>query len=337
MSFRKFTLSFAVFSAFCVSAFAYEADVDSAWIAEQNGGRTEMNDGNNEPNPDCIGDGCGIVTTSQATEASQENTQKSTQANSGAAPTDSSAEEYCTEADSTNPDCADKAEEDAESKHITYNEDVDPVYVNENREIYRARKEGFYTSINLGLRLSGGVDLLFGDKADTWKPGFLANFGIYVQIPFGLQYFRLYTAIDFSYRRYFYEEETEFSENEAYVEMYMFEIPFMFRYIGDGDGFFFGIGGDLGLKLSGFSEFKQKSDIDGKIQKDKRDKTIPTNAVQAGPVLDFGFHINSNVGIDFRFVQYFINLIDMDNLPESTLFGSKLWPFSATLGVFYQF
>lgn len=336
MSYRKFTLFVALFSFLSVSAFAYEADVDSAWIAEQNGGRTELNDGNNEPNPDCIGDGCGIPTQSQASqaEAPQGDQASATATTSVTAKADTSESEYCTEADSANPDCADEAEED---NKVTYNEDGDATYVNENHEIYRARKEGFYTSINLGFRLAGGVDLLFGEKADTWKPGFLGNLGIYVQIPFGAQYFRIFTALDFCYRRYFYEETTEFSENEAYVEMFMFEIPFMFRYIGDGDGFFMGLGADLGLKLSGFSEFKQKSEIEGKIQKDTRDKTIPTNAVGAGVALDFGFHFNSQAGIDFRFVQYFINLIDMDNLPESTLFDSKLWPFSATLGVFYQF
>lgn len=327
MRFLKFTLSVAFLSIFCVSAFAYEADVDSAWIAEQNGGRTELNDGNNEPNPDCIGDGCGIPSAAPSTQAA------APQATAPAA--DSSEDDYCTPADSANPDCADEAEED--QKSVTYNEDGDATYVNENREIYRARKEGFYTSINLGFRLAGGVDYLFGKKSDTWNPGFLTNFGIYVQIPFGLQYFRLFTALDFSYRRYFYEETTEFSENEAYVEMYMFEIPVMFRYIGDGDGFFMGIGGDLGLKLSGFSEFKQKAEIEGKIQKDTRDKTIPTNGVEIGAVLDFGFHFTSQFGIDFRFVQYFTNLVDEDNLAESTLFKSKLWPFNATLGVFYQF
>lgn len=333
MRFTKFTLSVAFLAVFCGSAFAYEADVDSAWIAEQNGGRTEMNDGNNEPNPDCIGDGCGIPSTNQEV---QTTAPASEQANAEAAPADTSAEEYCTEADSANPDCADEAEED-NKKNVTYNEDGDASYVNENHEIYRARKEGFYTSINLGFRLAGGVNMLFGKKSDTWNPGFLTNFGIFVQIPCGLQYFRIFTALDFSYRRYFYEETTEFSDNEAYVEMYMFEIPVMFRYIGDGDGFFFGVGGDLGLKLSGFSEFKQEAEIEGEIQKDTRDKTIPTNGVEIGAVLDLGYHFYNNFGIDFRFVQYFTNLLDIDKVDESTLFKSELWPFNATLGVFYQF
>lgn len=336
MSYRKFTLIVALFSFLSVSAFAYEADVDSAWIAAQNGGRTELNDGNNEPNPDCIGDGCGIPTQSQETQVTTQGDQASAAtAASTAATADTSESEYCTEADSANPDCADEAEED--NKKVTYNEDGDATYVNENHEIYRARKEGFYTSINLGFRLAGGVDLLFGEKADTWKPGFLGNLGIYVQIPFGSQYFRVYSALDFSYRRYFYEETNEYSENEAYVEMYMFEIPFMLRYIGDGDGFFMGVGADLGLKLSGFSEFKQESEIEGEIIKDTRNKTIPTNGVEIGVALDFGYHFYSNFGFDFRFVQYFTNLVDENKLDESTLFDSNLWPFNATLGVFYQF
>ena len=218
-----------------------------------------------------------------------------------------------------------------------YYEDGDATFTNENKEIYRARKEGFYTSINLGFRLAGGVNLLFGNKSDTWGPGYLGNFGLFVRIPFGAQTFRLMTAVDFSYRRYLYEETTEFSDNEAYVEMYMFEIPLMLRYIGEDDGFFFGIGGDLGLKLSGFSEFKQESEIEGKLQKDKRDKTIPTNGVEIGAIVDFGYLIDGHFGIDIRIVQYFTNLLDEDNLAESTLFKSELWPFNATFGVFYQF
>lgn len=319
-----------IFLLMCVTSFgqnSYETDVDSAWIASQNGGRTELNDGNNEPNPDCIGDGCGVTTF----ETRQGDTQQSATANS-------QDEEDCTPADSANPDCADDtADSTASKKSVTYNEDADALYVNENREIYRARKEGFYTSINLGFRLGGGVNLLFGEKADTWNPGYLGNFGLFVRIPFGAQTFRIMTALDFSYRRYLHEETTEISDNEAYVEMYMFEIPFMLRYIGEDDGFFFGVGGDLGLKLSGFSEFRQETQIEGKTQKDKRDKTIPTNGVELGAVVDFGFIFNSHFGFDIRIVQYFTNLVDEDNLAESTLFNSELWPFNASFGVFYQF
>ena len=311
----------------CATLYAqnsYESETDSAWIAAQNGGRTELNDGNNEPNPDCVGDGCGETAFAPRTSAAQ------TSANE-------EDEEDCTPADSANPDCADDTAEAPAKKSVTYNEDSDALYVNENREIYRARKEGFYTSINLGFRLAGGVDLLFGEKADAWNPGYLGNFGIFLRIPFGAQSFRLMTALDFSYRRYLYEETTDFSDNEAYVEMYMFEIPFMFRYIGEDDGFFFGVGGDLGLKLSGSSKFEQKTSVDGKTQKDKREKTIPTNGVELGAVVDFGFIFNSHFGFDIRIVQYFSNLVDEANLAEPTLFDSKLWPFNATFGVFYQF
>ena len=73
------------------------------------------------------------------------------------------------------------------------------------------------------------------------------------------------------------------------------------------------------------------------MQKDKRDKTIPTNGVELGAVVDFGFIFNSHFGFDIRIVQYFTNLVDEDNLAESTLFNSELWPFSASFGIFYQF
>ena len=326
----KLRIFAVLFLLMCVTSFGqntYESETDSAWIAAQNGGRTDLNDGNNEPNPECIGDGCGETTFQTRTESSAPQSQAS-----------SDDEEDCTPADSANPDCADDtADSTGTKKSVTYNEDADATYTNENREIYRARKEGFYTSINLGFRLAGGVNLLFGEKADTWNPGYLGNFGIFVRIPFGFQTFRLMTALDFSYRRYLYEETTEYSDNEAYVEMYMFEIPFMFRYIGEDDGFFFGLGADLGLKLSGYSQFKQETVVEGKTQKDKREKSIPTNGVELGAVVDFGYIFNGHFGFDVRVVQYFSNLVDEANLAEPTLFDSKLWPFNATIGIFYQF
>lgn len=324
----QFVFTAATALTLTTSAFAYEADVDSAWIASQNHGSTEFNDGNNEPNPDCIGDGCGMATV----ETSESNTPEQV----AEAPADSSESKPCAEADSLKAGCEAKSE-DAAKKSVTYNEDNDAIYVNENKEIYRARKEGFYTSIALGIRVAGGVNLLFGEKADTWGLGYLGNGGMLVKIPFGVQSFRFITGLDFSYRRYLHEESNEISDNEAYIEMYMFEIPFMFRYIGDDDGFFIGIGGDVGLKLTGFSQFKQESYVEGKKQKDKRDKTIPTNGVELGAVIDMGFMIDSHFGIDVRVVQYFTNLVDEDNLAESTLFDSELMPLNITLGVFYQF
>lgn len=335
MRFSKTTFFAATLVAFATLAQAgeYEADVDSAWIASQNGGHTSWDDGNNEPNPDCIGDGCGIETNEQS--ASQGADSQGSAAKT-AAKADTTGEEYCTEADSTDPDCADEPAE-AAKKSVTYNEDSDPVYINENPEIYRARKEGFYTSIGLGFRLAGGANKLFGDKADTWDPGYVANVGMFAKIPFGVQGLRFFAGLDFGYRRYMHEESTKISDNEAYVEMYMFEIPLMFRYIGDDDGFFISLGGDIGLKLSGYSEFKQETPIDGTTQKDKRKKTIPTNGVQLGAAIDMGYMIDNNFGIDVRAVQYFTNLLDEDNLAESTLFDSNLMSLSVTLGIFYQF
>ena len=61
----KLRIYAVLFLLMCVTSFGqntYESETDSAWIAAQNGGRTDLNDGNNEPNPECIGDGCGETT-----------------------------------------------------------------------------------------------------------------------------------------------------------------------------------------------------------------------------------------------------------------------------------
>lgn len=336
MSLSKFyfTSIFAMF--LCTSVFAYEPDVDSAWIASQNNGDTNLDDGTNAPNPECIGDGCGIetTTTAPASSADEVSTQVAPDSTTSAPATNEKAS--CDSSDTTGS-TKNTAEDD--EKTVTHNDDSDAMdlYVNEGKEIYRARKQGFYTSVQIGFRMAGGVNLLFGKGSKSWDPGYVGNFGIFTKIPFGSQNFRFVSEVDFSYRRYLHEEETEYSKNEAYVETYTFSIPLLFRYISDDDNFFVSLGGNLDLKLSGYSEFKQNATINGKNEKYKRSKSIPTNVVIGGGAFDIGYIFDGHFGFDVRAVLNFANILDQDHMDESTLFKTRLKPLYIMLGIFYQF
>ena len=96
-------LTAIIFSGIVCSAFAqdeYPAEVDSAWIASQNGGSTELNDGNNEEAPACIGDGCnGTETATTASTAPEQDTTAKAEtvtAAKGKKAEDDSDEEDCT-------------------------------------------------------------------------------------------------------------------------------------------------------------------------------------------------------------------------------------------------
>ena len=100
-------LTAIICSGIVCSAFAqdeYPAEVDSAWIASQNGGSTELNDGNNEEAPACIGDGCnGTETATTASTAPEQDTTAKAEtitAAKGKKAEDDSDEEDCTPADS---------------------------------------------------------------------------------------------------------------------------------------------------------------------------------------------------------------------------------------------
>lgn len=332
-----FTSVFAVF--LCTSVFAYEPDVDSAWIASQNNGDTNLDDGTNAPNPDCIGDGCGN-TVEYAAPANQVEETATTEAIVSAAndSTTNDALAKVASCDSTDTSSCTKDSSTSEEKSVTYNEDSDAMdlYVNESREVYRARKQGFYTSVQVGFRMAGGVNLLFGRGSKSWDPGYVGNFGIFTKIPFGSQYFRFVSEVDFSYRRYLHEEETEYSKNEAYVETYIFSIPLLFRYVSEDDNFFVSLGGNIDLKLSGYSEFKQDATINGKKENYKRTKSIPTNVVVGGGAFDIGYVFDGHFGFDVRAVYNFANLLDQDHMDESTLFKTRLKALYVMLGIFYQ-
>jgi hypothetical protein len=354
-------LLFALLALFGTYAFAqeYEADVDSAWIASQNGGQAlESEPASEEPAPACIGDGCdGTETaaepaTEQTTTEPAEQTETaaardSTQAADSTATTaqaDSTARdstkktasvikiteeneddyEDCTEADSTNTDCVEVDETD------TYDR-----YLQENAEQYRARKEGFSRSIQIGLRAAGGMNTVFGKKSKDWGFGYQAGGGILVRLPVGIRYVSLVPEIDFVYRKYNYESKNEYSKTEGSLDYMLFEIPILLRYTFDEDNFFVGLGMNLDLKLTGSSEITQKTKETG--EKDKRKNTLPSSGVELGGAFNIGYAINRWLIADIRVVQCFTNLLNEDAIAESSLSKAHLYTFYTSLGLTFVF
>ena len=112
----------------------------------------------------------------------------------------------------------------------------------------------------------------------------------------------------------------------------LFEIPVMGQFVVDEDGLFFALGVNLGLKMSGESEFKQTITAEGHKSKDKRSNTIPTVGVEIGGLADIGYVVNRWLVLDVRVVQNFTNLLDLDLIAESTLMHSKLYTMHVSLG-----
>jgi hypothetical protein len=367
MKLSKFTLPLAFLALFGSSVFAqeYEADVDSAWVASQNGGQAlESEPANEEPAPACIGDGCDGTETaaeSAAAEPAAEPTASSESAeqNEAAATGDSTQVtdsttttakadstvrdstkktasvvkiteeneddyEECTEADSTNTECVEVDET------ATYDR-----YLQENAEMYRARKEGFSRSIQIGLRATGGMNTVFGKKSDDWGFGYQAGGGILVRLPIGIRHVSLVPELDFVYRKYNYESKNEYSKTEGGLDYMLFEIPILLRYTFDEDNFFVGVGMNLDLKLTGSSEITQKTKETG--EKDKRKNTLPSSGVELGGAFNIGYAINRWLIADIRVVQCFTNLLNEDAIAESSLSKAHLYTFYTSLGLTFVF
>ena len=357
----KSFLLFALLSFFGTYALAqeYEADVDSAWVASQNGGQPlESEEQPAEATPACIGDGCdGTETTAEpaaeATASSEPAEQTETAATGDSTQvtdstvtakadstvkdstkktasvvkiTEENEDDYedCTEADSTNTECVEIDETD------TYDR-----YLQENAEMYRARKEGFSRSIQIGIRAAGGMNTFFGKKSDDWGFGYQAGGGILVRLPVGIRHVSLVPELDFVYRNYNYESKNEYSKTEGSLDYMLFEIPIIVRYTFDEDNFFVGLGMNLDLKLTGSSEITQKTKETG--EKDKRKNTLPSSGVELGGVFNVGYAINRWLIADIRVVQCFTNLLNEDAIAESSLSKAHLYTFYTSLSLTFVF
>ena len=314
---KTFSLSNRLAIVFLAGAFA----ISTAFAQGEFEGSGEV------PDPNCVGDGCGFVSADQATQ-SEENSSYSYSDNGSSTedPWPDSTEQA--QADSTEaPDTTEEVattnidEEDDESSH----------YINENAAEYRARKEGFSKGVQFGIRGAAGVSKSFGKKASDWNLGPEFGGGLMARLPLG-RTFAVATELNFTYRLYSYEGKSDYGKNEASINEMLFEIPFMGQYIFDEDGIFIGLGVNLGLKMSGDSEFKQTINFEGTSSKDKRSNTIPTVGVEVGGLLDIGYVVNRWFVLDIRAMQNFTNLLDLDLIAESALMHSKLYTLHVTLG-----
>lgn len=328
--FRVFTA--IIFSGIVCSAFAqdeYPAETDSAWIASQNGGSTELNDGNDEPNPDCIGDGCGETVAESAPEKTKD------------ASADSDEEEDCTPADSLLPECKDSAPDTkvASSDDDDDDDDTYDRYTNENADISRASREGFSSGFSLGFRFGGGFNLIFlGNHTEDWSIGYEATAGIIAQAKIGIEGLYATVGLSFSYFRYRYDADLKYEdyseEDEARINVALFEIPFIVKYAIGGGNITLGLGFDLGLKLTGSSAFDQTINTSTTTEQDEtHDNTIPTESLELGGIFEVAYSVNKNISVDLRVLQRFTNLLNSDVVFESALKKANLLGTHVTVGV----
>lgn len=274
--------------------------------------------------PNCVGDGCGFV---PADQVGQENSQGYEYGTSAAPEGDSTLAAN----DSVQTDSSQAKDSVKVSTTNIDEEDDSPHFIVENAAEYRARKEGFSRGVQFGVRIAGGVSKSFGSESGDWNIGPEFGGGLMARLPLG-QSFGVATELDFSYRSYSYEGKSDYGKNEATIDEMLFEIPVMGQLVFDEDGFFINLGVNLGLKMSGDSEFKQTIDVEGKHEKDKRSNTIPTVGVEVGGLLGVGYVVNRWLMVDLRAVQNFTNLLDLDLIAESALMHSKLYTMHVTLG-----
>ena len=341
--FRVFTA--IIFSGIVCSAFAqdeYPAETDSAWIASQNGGSTELNDGSEEPNPECIGDGCGEATAEPTAEqASNEAVAESATEKPKNEGADSDEEEDCTPADSLLPECKDSAPENKVASIDDDDDDDDTYdrYTNENADISRASREGFSSGFSLGFRFGGGFNLFFiGKNTEDWSIGYEATAGIIAQTKIGIEGLYATVGLSFSYFRYRYDADLKYEdyseEDEARINVALFEIPFIVKYAIGGGNITLGLGFDLGLKLTGSSAFDQTINTSTTTeQDDTHDNTIPTETLELGGIFEVAYSLNKNISVDLRVLQRFTNLLNSDVVFETALKDANLLGTHVTIGV----
>ena len=293
--------------------------------------------------PNCVGDGCGYVSADQAQEQNYQYGENSDATEQGAASSnqdaaDSSQEVAEGNGENATPDSLAQLPADstktAAAMDTTDIDDEDedrPHYVNESADDYRARKEGFSKGVQFGIRIGGGINKNFGKKAGDWNIGFEGGGGLMARLPLG-RTFGVATELNFSHRYYSYESSSDYGTNKATIVENLFEIPVMGQYFFDEDGFFIGIGANLGLKMTGDSEFKQTITAEGHKSTDKRSNTIPTVGVEIGGIFDLGYSVNRWFAVDLRVIQNATNLIDLDLIAESKLMHSKLYTMHVGLG-----
>ena len=266
-------------------------------------GAGEVDDGSSS----CVGDGCNIEIPDAGEGSSSIDGEVTPNAPEGAAVTEGEQPR-----DST-----------AKVAHMDDEEDTRDYFTSESHSDYQARKEGFSRRIQFGARISGGTNVAFGDN-DGWNPGVEVEGGIFARLPLTSSGLSVVSGLEFGYRRYSYEGDTEYSKNEATLSQMVFDIPILLQYAFDEDGLFFGFGSNIQLKMQGESKFTQAIDTDKVHTKGTLHNTLPTSGVEIGLTADIGYSLASWCQVDIRGTFNFTNLLDQDVIAESTLMGATL-------------
>lgn len=201
-------------------------------------------------------------------------------------------------------------------------------------EIDRQRTEGFSRAVQLGIRAQVGINTFFGENSDGWTLGFQGGGGLMVKMPLGLKNLSIAPELTFNYRYYRYEMDTDFGTNEANIDVMLFEIPLIIRYTFEDYNFFVGGGLNLGLKLSGTSEYNQNMN---EGTDSSRENTIATSGVEVGGVIDVGFIASRYINLDIRVVQSFTSLLNKTLVAETVFMDSSLLTFYVMAGVTFLF
>lgn len=196
-------------------------------------------------------------------------------------------------------------------------------------DVERKRNEGFARAVLLGIRGQMGTNTFFGENSDGWNMGFQIGGGLMVKMNLGIKNLSLVPELTFNYRHYTYEKDMRGYSNEASVDVMMFEIPMLVRYTFEDLGFFVGLGVNLGLKLTGSSEFKTVDQT--------RDNTVATSGMEVGGAFDLGYMLTRWVSVNIRVVQCFTSLLNKTLVAEQTFSESSLNTFYTSAGVSFMF
>lgn len=198
-------------------------------------------------------------------------------------------------------------------------------------DINRQRNEGFARAVLLGVRAQAGINTFFGENSDGWNTGFQVGGGLMLKMNFMLKNLSLVPELTFNYRHYTYEMDMDIYTNEGSIDIFIFDIPIIFRYTFEDYNFFVGLGLNMGLKLSGTSEFKNGA------ASEAQDNTISTSGMEVGGVFDIGYMITRWVHVDLRVVQCFTSLSNKSLMREDIFLESSLNTFYTTIGVSFLF
>ncbi len=196
-------------------------------------------------------------------------------------------------------------------------------------EINRQRTEGFARAIMLGVRAQGGTNTFFGSNSSGWGLGWQAGGGLMVKMPLGFKYTYIVPELTFNYRQYRYENKTDYGTDEATIDIMMFDIPIIVRYAFEDYNLYAGIGLDIGLKLSGSSEYTK----DFTIKKETDANTIATSGAEVGGAVDFGYMFSRYVHFNIRVVQCFTNMLIPARTYQPEFRESTLLTFYTTAGI----